>query len=58
MLLPEDSFGLQPKQLGAIKPVAQLFGERRVCTRKLHGKCTITILSYSCYLLEVSLLAG
>jgi len=58
MLLPEDDCGLEPKQAATINPVVYLVGERLVCTRKLHGKCTTATLSYSCQPLGVSLLAG
>lgn len=47
MLLPEDGRGLQPKQVRTIKPAVYLVGERLMCTRKWHGKRTVTILSYS-----------
>jgi type IV secretory pathway TraG/TraD family ATPase VirD4 len=48
MLLPEDSCGLQPKQVGAIKPVVQLFGEtcvyKKIARKMYNNNCKLQLL--------------
>ena len=41
LVAPEDCCVLQLKHVGAIKPIVQLVGNKLVCTRQLHEKCTI-----------------
>jgi hypothetical protein len=41
IMAPVDGCSLQPKSVGAVKPIVKLVGNKFVCIRQLHGKCTV-----------------